>query len=149
MRVGYCPAQGIKPNFGAGAQMAIDYSIPVLIVDDFATVSRIMRSLLRQAGFAEVDEASDGEQALAKMRERKYGLVISDWHMAPTSGLDLLQQMKADEHLKATPFVMVSAEEGPDKVAAARQAGAAAYVLKPFDAQTLKSRIETALLSAA
>ena len=129
--------------------MTIDYSTPILIVDDFATVSRVMRSLLCQAGFGEVDEASDGEQAMAKMRERKYGLVISDWHMAPINGLELLQQMKADENLKGTPFVMVSAEEAPDKVAAARQAGAAAYVLKPFDAQTLKSRIESALRPAA
>ena len=151
MRVRYCATQGKKPrNCRVGAYLwTIDYSTPILIVDDFSTVSRIMRSLIRQAGFADVDEASDGEEAIAKMRARKYGLVISDWHMAPITGLELLQQIRADETLKATPFVMVSAEEAPDKVSAAREAGAAAYVVKPFDAQTLKSRIESALRPAA
>jgi two-component system chemotaxis response regulator CheY len=128
--------------------MSLDYSMPVLIVDDYVTVSRIIRSLLRQAGFADVDEASDGEQAIGKMRERKYGLVISDWHMAPTNGLELLRQVKADEGLKHTPFVMISAEEAPENVAAAKSAGAAAYVIKPFDALTLKARIESALRAA-
>lgn len=128
--------------------MAIDYSKPVLVVDDYKTVARIMQHLLKQAGFAEVDEATSGEEALAKMRERKYGLVITDWHMAPTNGLELLQQAKADEALKDTPFIIVSAEEAPENMAVATGAGAVGYVVKPFDAKTLRARIEGALRAA-
>jgi two-component system chemotaxis response regulator CheY len=128
--------------------MAIDYSVPVLVVDDYKTVARIMQHLVRQAGFADVDEATDGEEALAKMRERKYGLVITDWHMVPTSGLELLQKAKADEALKDTPFLMVSAENAPENLAVATGAGAVGYVVKPFDSRTLKARIEGALRTA-
>ena len=119
-----------------------------MVVDDFRTVVGIVQRLLKQAGFADVDGATDGEEALAKMKERKYGLVISDWHMAPISGLELLEKMKADEALKDTPVVLISAEEAPENVAAARSAGAAGYVVKPFDASTLKARIEGVLRAA-
>src|SRR3972149_9167202 len=121
--------------------MNLDYSMPVLVVDDYKTVVPIIHNLLTQAGFADVDEATDGEEALSKMKERKYGLVISDWHMAPLSGFELLQQAKADDQLRDTPFIMVSAEMAPENVAAARNAGASAYVVKPFDAHTLRARI--------
>lgn len=124
---------------------AIDFSMPVLVVDDYRTIVRIVRSLLRQVGFENVDEANDGEEALAKMKERQYGLVISDWHMAPTSGFELLEKVKADETLRDARFLMISAEAAPEKVAAAKAAGASGYVVKPFDAQTLRARIETAL----
>ena len=119
--------------------------MPVLVVDDYKTVVQIIRNLLRQAGFADVDEASDGEEAFAKMKERKYALVISDWHMTPTSGVQLLEKAKADADLSETPFIMVSAEASPENVAAAKKAGAAAYVVKPFDALTLRARIDSAL----
>jgi two-component system, chemotaxis family, chemotaxis protein CheY len=125
--------------------MALDFSIPVLVVDDYRTVARIVGRLLNQAGFRDVDEASDGEEALAKMRERRYGLVVSDWHMAPTSGFELLKRAKADEQLRDTPFVMISAEASPENATSAREAGASGYVVKPFDAQTLKARIASAL----
>ena len=128
--------------------MSVDYSMPVLVVDDYQTVVRIIRNLLRQAGFTQVDEASDGEQALAKMKERQYGLVITDWHMAPVDGLELLKQAKADDSLKGTPIILVSAEASPENVTAARDAGAVGYVLKPFDSQTLKARIESAFAAA-
>lgn len=128
--------------------MSLDFSQPVLVVDDYPTVARIIGVLLRQAGFADVDEATDGEQAIAKLKEKKYGLVISDWHMAPMGGLEFLEKVKADEALKDVAFVMVSAEEAPENVAKAKTAGAAAYVVKPFDAQTLKGRIESALRAA-
>jgi two-component system, chemotaxis family, chemotaxis protein CheY len=128
--------------------MSVDYSMPVLVVDDYQTVVRIIRNLLRQAGFTQVDEASDGEQALAKMKERQYGLVITDWHMAPIDGLELLKQAKADDSLKGTPIILVSAEASPENVTAARDAGAVGYVLKPFDSQTLKARIESAFAAA-
>ena len=125
--------------------MAIEQAVPVLVVDDYQTVVQIIRNLLKQAGFADVDEATDGEEALAKMKQRKYGLVISDWHMAPTSGAQLLEKAKADPELRDTQFIMVSAEASPENVAAAKKAGAAAYVVKPFDAMTLRSRIDAVL----
>lgn len=128
--------------------MSVDYSMPVLVVDDYQTVQRIMRSLLRRAGFAEVDMAGDGEEALAKMRERKYGLVISDWYMAPVNGLELVKQARADEALKETPIILVSGEGSPENLKAANDAGASGYVLKPFDSQTLKAKIETVLSAA-
>lgn len=128
--------------------MSVDYSMPVLVVDDYQTVLRIMRNLLRRAGFAEVDTAGDGEEALAKMRERKYGLVISDWYMAPINGLELVKQARADEALKETPIILVSGEGSPENLKAANDAGASGYVLKPFDSQTLKSKIETVLSAA-
>ena len=128
--------------------MAIDCAKSVLLVEDSKTIAQIVRTQLSQIGFRDVDLVTDGHEALTKMSGKRYGLVISDWHMAPTNGLELLQQVKADEGLKHTPFVMVSAEEAPENVAAAKSAGAAAYVIKPFDALTLKARIESALRAA-
>ena len=128
--------------------MSIDYSKPILVVDDYQTVLRIMRNLLRQAGFAEIDTAGDGEEALAKMRERQYGLVITDWYMAPVDGLELVRQARADDSLKSTPIILVSGEGSPESLKAANDAGASGYVLKPFDSQTLKAKIESALAAA-
>ena len=128
--------------------MSIDYSKPILVVDDYQTMLRIMRSLLRRAGFAEIDTAGDGEEALAKMRERQYGLVISDWFMAPVDGLELIKQARADDSLKATPIILVSGEGSPESLRAANDAGASGYVLKPFDSQMLKAKIETVLAAA-
>ncbi len=128
--------------------MAIDYSVPILVVDDYRTVVGIVQRLLKQAGFSNVDGATDGEEALARMKERKYGLVLSDWHMAPVNGMELLEKIKADESLKDTPMVLISAEESPENVSAARAAGAAGFVVKPFDASTLKARVEGVLRAA-
>jgi len=122
--------------------MTFDFAMPVLVVDDYSMVARILGRLLKQAGFANVDEATDGEEALTKMRERKYGLVISDWHMSPTSGVDLLRQAKADEQLRDVAFIMVSAEAAPENAALAKAEGASGYVVKPFDSQVLKGRIQ-------
>jgi two-component system chemotaxis response regulator CheY len=116
--------------------------MPVLIVDDYNTMVRIIRNLLKQLGFVEIDDASDGSSALAKMRERKYGLVISDWNMEPMTGYDLLQQVRGDESLSETPFIMVTAESKTENVIAAKKAGVSNYIVKPFNAQTLKSKIE-------
>jgi len=127
--------------------MTLDLATPVLVVDDYPTVVRILSRLLKQAGFANVDEATDGEEALARMKERKYGLVISDWYMAPTSGIELLRQAKADEQLRDIPFIMVSAEAAPENAALAKAEGASGYLVKPFDAQVLKSRIQSIYLS--
>jgi two-component system chemotaxis response regulator CheY len=122
--------------------MAIDLSMPILVVDDYTTMIRIIRNLLRQLGFENVDEATDGTVALDKMRGRRYGLVISDWNMEPMTGYDLLKQVRADPRLQATPFIMVTAESKTANVIAAKQAGVSNYIVKPFNADTLKSKIE-------
>ena len=122
--------------------MAIDHSMPVLIVDDYNTMIRIIRNLLKQIGFIDIDDASDGSAALAKMRARKYGLVISDWNMEPMTGYDLLQQVRCEAGISETPFIMVTAESRTENVIAAKKAGVSNYIVKPFNAQTLKSKIE-------
>jgi two-component system chemotaxis response regulator CheY len=122
--------------------MALDHTIPVLIVDDYSTMLRIIRNLLKQIGFEDVDEANDGSAALSKMREKKYGLVISDWNMEPMTGYELLKQVRADTGLAKTPFIMVTAESKTENVIAAKKAGVNNYIVKPFNAQTLKSKIE-------
>ena len=123
--------------------MALDPSIPVLVVDDYSTMVRIIRNLLGQLGFADVDDARDGQSALAKMHSRRYGLVISDWNMEPMTGYDLLRQVRADPGLGEIPFIMVTAESKTENVIAAKKAGVSNYIVKPFNAQTLKSKIES------
>ncbi|HEX9752237.1 MAG TPA: response regulator [Methyloceanibacter sp.] len=122
--------------------MAVDHSMPVLIVDDYKTMIRIIRNLLKQLGFANVDEASDGTAALGMMREKDYGLVISDWNMEPMTGYELLREVRADDRLSRTPFIMVTAESKTDNVIAAKKAGVNNYIVKPFNAATLKSKID-------
>ena len=125
--------------------MAVDMSMPVLVVDDYKTMIRIIRNLLKQLGFTNVDDAADGSEALAKMRGRKYGLVISDWNMEPMTGYQLLQEVRADETLKATPFIMITAESKTDNVIAAKKAGVNNYIVKPFNAATLKTKMAAVL----
>jgi two-component system chemotaxis response regulator CheY len=122
--------------------MAVSSSTPILIVDDYNTMIRIIRNLLRQLGFEQIDEANDGSSALAKMRSRQYGLVISDWNMEPMTGYDLLQVVRNDPNLAMTPFIMVTAESKTENVIAAKKAGVSNYIVKPFNAQTLKSKID-------
>jgi len=122
--------------------MALDPSMPILVVDDYQTMIRIIRNLLKQLGFEEVDDALDGTQALAKMKQRKYGLVISDWNMEPMTGYDLLKAVRSDDGLKEMPFIMVTAESKTDNVIAAKKAGVNSYIVKPFNAQTLKQKID-------
>jgi two-component system chemotaxis response regulator CheY len=123
--------------------MAVDLSMPVLVVDDYSTMVRIIRNLLAQIGFADVDDAKDGVSALEKMRIKRYGLVISDWNMEPMTGYDLLKEVRADPGLGAVPFIMVTAESKTENVIAAKKAGVNTYIVKPFNAQTLKSKIES------
>ena len=123
--------------------MAVDLSMPVLVVDDYSTMIRIIRNLLKQLGFENVDDASDGSSALAKLRERRYGLVISDWHMEPMTGYALLQVVRADPRLADLPFIMVTAESKTENVIAAKKAGVSNYIVKPFNAQTLRTKIES------
>jgi len=120
--------------------MSVSMTMPILIVDDYNTMIRILRNLLRQLGFTNIDEASDGRTALAKMRAKSYALVISDSSMAPMTGMELLQRVRADERTKAMPFVMVAndLDEGAE---AERRAGASTYIVKPFTAQSLKTKL--------
>jgi two-component system, chemotaxis family, chemotaxis protein CheY len=127
--------------------MALDAAMPILVVDDYTTMIRIIRNLLKQIGFDQVDDASDGTSALARMRQRKYGLVISDWNMEPMTGYDLLVQVRADPALAATPFIMVTAESKTENVIAAKRAGVNNYIVKPFNAQTLLAKIEAVFSS--
>ena len=122
--------------------MAVDMSMPVLVVDDYNTMIRIIRNLLKQLGFEDIDDASDGSAALTKLREKKYGLVISDWNMEPMTGYELLKEVRADPGLNKTPFIMVTAESKTENVIAAKKAGVNNYIVKPFNAQTLKTKIE-------
>lgn len=114
----------------------VSMTMPILIVDDYNTMIRILRNLLRQLGFTNIDEASDGRTALAKMQSKSYALVISDWSMASMSGVELLKHVRANEKTAETPFVML-ANDNEDGNAA----GASSYLVKPFTAQTLKDRL--------
>ena len=120
----------------------VDKSTSLLIVDDYKTMLRIIRNLLKQLDFDNVEEASDGQEALAKLRAGSFGLVISDWNMQPMTGLDLLKEVRADARLKDMPFIMITAESKTENVVAAKQAGANNYIIKPFNAETLKHKIE-------
>jgi two-component system chemotaxis response regulator CheY len=128
--------------------MPIDKSMNVLIVDDYKTMLRIIRNLLKQIDFNNVDEATDGAEALSKLRAGSYGLVISDWNMQPMTGLQLLQEVRADTRLKSMPFIMVTAESKAENVVAAKQAGVSNYIVKPFNAETLREKIEKVLAHA-
>ena len=125
--------------------MAVDMGMPILIVDDYKTMLRIIRNLLKQLDFVNVDEATDGGMALRKLREKKYGLVISDWNMEPMTGLQLLKEVRKDVKLKDTPFIMITAESKTENVLAAKEAGVNNYIVKPFNAETLKSKLVAVL----
>jgi two-component system chemotaxis response regulator CheY len=117
----------------------------VLVVDDYNTMRRILRNLLAQIGFSNVEEAEDGSAGLRKLRERSFGLVISDWNMQPMSGLEFLKEVRSDGQLKETPFIMITAESKTENVVAAKAAGVSNYIVKPFNADTLKKKIEAVL----
>ncbi len=123
----------------------VDMNMPILIVDDYKTMLRIIRNLLKQLGFDNVDEATDGAMALQKLRDKNYGLVISDWNMEPMSGLQLLKEVRADGKLSKVPFVMITAESKTENVVAAKQAGVTNYIVKPFNAATLKTKLSAVL----
>lgn len=122
--------------------MAVDLSMPILVVDDYKTMIRIIRNLLKQLGFSDVDDACDGTEALDKLRTKRYGLIISDWNMEPMTGYELLKEVRANETLGRTPFIMVTAESKTENVIAAKKAGVNNYIVKPFNAATLKGKID-------
>ena len=122
--------------------MAVDLTLQVLVADDYKTMIRIIRNLLKQLGFTNVDDAADGKEAFGKMQDRKYGLVISDWNMEPMTGYELLKEVRGDDGLARTPFIMVTAESKTENVIAAKKAGVNNYIVKPFNAATLKAKID-------
>jgi two-component system chemotaxis response regulator CheY len=123
--------------------MSLNKNMRVMIVDDYNTMLRIMRNLLRQLDFNNVEEATNGETALNALRREPFDLVISDWNMAPMTGLDLLRSVRGEEKLKRIPFIMVTAESKTENVITAKQAGVSNYIVKPFNAETLRMKIES------
>lgn len=126
--------------------MSVDKNMNILIVDDYNTMLRIIKNLLKQLGFNNVDEATDGAMALEKIKNKTYGLVISDWNMEPMTGLELLKQVRSsNDNFKNVPFIMVTAESKTENVVAAKQAGVNNYIVKPFNAETLKMKMASVL----
>jgi len=125
--------------------MVVNKSMKVLVVDDYKTMVRIVRGLMAQLGFEHIDDAADGATALNLIRNNNYGLVLSDWNMAPMSGLDLLKSVRSDDRTRSLPFVMVTAEAKTENVVAAKQAGVNNYIIKPFTLAVLKQKLTTVL----
>ena len=125
--------------------MAVDMKMNILVVDDYKTMLRILRNLLRQLNFSNIEEASDGNAALKKLRDVSIDLIISDWNMEPMTGIELLREVRGDGKLKHIPFIMITAESKSENVIAAKSAGVSNYIVKPFNAETLKSKIVTVL----
>lgn len=125
--------------------MSADKSMNVLVVDDYKTMIRIVRGLLNELGFKNIDEARDGPQALEMIAAKSYGLILSDWNMKPMTGLELLKTVRAAPNTLRTPFVMVTAETKTENVVAARQAGANNYIIKPFTLAVLKQKLTSVL----
>ncbi len=123
----------------------VDTTMPILVVDDYKTMIRIIRNLLNQLGFTEVDDSVDGADALEKLRAKPYGLIIADWNMEPMSGYGLLKEVRSDQDMRKIPFIMVTAESKTENVIAAKNAGVSGYIVKPFNAATLKTKLQAVL----
>lgn len=119
----------------------VSKSLKILVVDDFPTMRRIIRNLLKELGFENVDEAEDGQMALDKLRNGSFEFVVSDWNMPNLDGLAMLQQIRADPAMAKLPVLMVTAEAKKENIIAAAQAGANGYVVKPFTAATLEEKL--------
>ena len=122
---------------------ALDKNMKILVVDDFSTMRRIVRNLLVELGFSNplIQEADDGENAIAMLRSQPFDLVVTDWNMPNMTGIDLLKAIRADASLKGLPVLMVTAENNRDQIIAAAQAGVNGYIVKPFTAVTLKEKL--------
>jgi len=121
--------------------MADRTSLKILVVDDFSTMRRIVRNLLKELGFTNIEEAEDGAVALGKLREGNFQFVVSDWNMPNMDGLTLLQSVRSDPKLRGLPFLMITAEAKKENIIAAAQAGASGYIVKPFTAATLQEKL--------
>ena len=120
----------------------MDLNMDILIVDDFATMRRILRNVLKQIGFTSIKEADDGKSALKELKKKKFDLVLCDWNMPEMSGIELLKAIRADDELKDIPFVMVTAESQRDNILEAVKAGANNYIVKPFTADTIGEKLK-------
>lgn len=125
--------------------MTVDKNMQILVVDDYNTMRRIIRNLLNQLGFSNIDEASDGKMALDMCGQKKYNLIISDWNMEPMTGLELLRHIRASNDNQGVPFIMVTAESKTENVIEAKRAGVNNYIVKPFNAQTLKDKLKAVI----
>ena len=125
--------------------MAVDKNMPILVVDDYNTMLRILKNLLKQLGFHNVDQATDGAEALQKLNATNFDFIISDWNMEPMTGIELLREVRGNEKLKHIPFIMITAESKTENVIAAQQAGVSNYIVKPFNAETLKGKMASVL----
>jgi two-component system chemotaxis response regulator CheY len=123
----------------------MDLGMKVLVVDDFATMRRIIKNALKQIGFADIMEADDGTTALAVLKDKAVDLIISDWNMPNMNGLDLLKKVRGDKETKAIPFIMVTAEAQKENVLQAVQAGVSNYIVKPFTAEAMKTKLSQTL----
>lgn len=121
--------------------MPADPNMKILVVDDMVTMRRIVKNILKQLGFANVEEAENGQEALQKLQADTYGFVVSDWNMPVMTGIDMLRAIRADEKLKTTPVLMVTAEAQQSNLVEAVQAGVSNYIVKPFTAETLQEKI--------
>jgi two-component system chemotaxis response regulator CheY len=120
----------------------VDKNMRILVVDDFATMRRIIKNLLRDLGFNNTSEADDGNTALPMLQNGQFDLLITDWNMPGMQGIDLLQAVRADARLRSLPVLMVTAEAKREQIVLAAQAGVNGYIVKPFTAQTLKEKID-------
>ena len=125
--------------------MAVDMKMQILVVDDYQTMLRILTNLLKQLGFTNVEQAQDGGQALSKLNSTAIDFIISDWNMEPMTGIELLREVRSNDKLKHIPFIMITAESKTENVIAAKEAGVSNYIVKPFNAQTLKGKMESVL----
>lgn len=121
--------------------MGADPNMKILVVDDMSTMRRIIKNILKQLGFNNVDEAEHGQEALGKLKAEAYGFVICDWNMPVMTGIDLLRAIRGDERLKQIPVLMVTAEAQKNNLMEAIQAGVSNYIVKPFTAETLQDKI--------
>ncbi len=128
--------------------MPFDRSVNILVVDDHPTMRRVTRDLLRQIDLCRVEEAAEGAEALGRLRAGRFGLVISGWTMEPMTGIELLEEVRADARLAATPFLMMTVESRSESIAAAKRAGASNYIVKPFNAGVLRAKIGKVLEAA-
>lgn len=121
--------------------MPADPNMKILVVDDMATMRRIVKNILKQLGFADVEEAENGQEALQKLRDGTFGFVVSDWNMPVMTGIDMLRAIRADEKLKSIPVLMVTAEAQQSNLVEAVQAGVSNYIVKPFTAETMQEKL--------
>jgi len=121
--------------------MPADPNMKILVVDDMSTMRRIVKNIMKQLGFANVEEAENGQEALVKLRAEPFGFIISDWNMPVMTGIELLRAVRADDKLKPTPFLMVTAEAQKENLIEAIQAGVSNYIVKPFTAEVLQEKI--------